>query len=161
MVVALTDRPEVRRTFEDQAVAEMRERDVRAISSHPLIRRLGTALRQELVAAGEANGVDVVLVSRVVGLSPSGELTLPGAAGSADVAALQPFYDAAHELLMDAPADDQEVVVTAAYLLGSQQLVWGGVSWTFELDDWRSAVGGLTEMLAENVGQALAQVQAR
>lgn len=66
MVVGITSRADVRRTFEDAFVAELKAAGVDAVPSYASEPELGAESKEKLRTAVKANGVDGVLVTRLV-----------------------------------------------------------------------------------------------
>lgn len=66
MVVGVTTRADVRRTFEDGFVAELKAAGVDAVPSYASEPDLGPESKERLRTAVKANGVDGVLVARMV-----------------------------------------------------------------------------------------------
>lgn len=160
LIVGLTSDDAMRRAFEDATVSALDARGVQALASHGLMPRFELDAREQIVLAARDAGAEGIVAVRALGLSADGELVerSPGPVPNLDH--VQVFYDGARQMLAGTPGPDREVLVTTAYRTRTQELIWGGLSWTFELDDGPAVIDAVSAMLADNISRALTQASA-
>lgn len=157
LIVGLTSNADVRRAFEEATVAALGARGVDALASFELVPSFEVDAREQIVMAARRSGAEGIVAVRALGLAADGTLVerSPGPVPNLDH--VQMFYEGARRMLAGAPGPDREVLVTTAYRTSTRELIWGGLSWTFELDDGQAVIDETTAMLADNISQALAQ----
>lgn len=157
LIVGLTTEQPLREAFEDATVDALERQGVPATASHTLVPRLDAQARRKLEAAARESDSTAVVAVRALGLSADGALVDQSPFPVADMAHLQTFYSIARHVLADAPAPDHEVLVVSVYSTEDQRLIWGGVTWTFDLDDWQARIREVSGLLADNISSAIEQ----
>lgn len=161
LIVGVSDDAAIREAFESATVAALHARGVDALASSELMPTFELDAREQIVMTARRAGAEGIVVVRALGLSADGELVERSPGTAANLEHMQTFYEGARQMLASAPGPDRELLVTTAYRTSTQELIWGGMSWTFELDDGQEVIDEAAQMLADNISQALAQRAAR
>lgn len=139
MVVGVTNRADVRRTFEDSFVAELKAVGVDAVPSYASEPELGPDAKEKLRAAVAKAGVDGVLVTRLVRREKQTQV-MPGAlppAGGVGVN-MYGYYPSVWAGYYEPATAVQVETVTAEVNLfrtSTEKLAWAGTSETFAPSD--------------------------
>lgn len=139
MVVGVTSRADVRRTFEDAFVAQLKAGGVDAVPSYASEPDLGPESKDVLRTAVRANGVDGVLVARLVRRDQQTQV-IPGTPVPAGVMrpGLYGYYPHAWVGHYEPATVVQTDVVTAevkVFRTASEALIWTATTETFAPND--------------------------
>lgn len=156
MVVALASNPANRMKFEDTLAAKLSAQGIHAIASHPLIPTLTNDARETVARTAREQHVTAVVGVMPVSVGPDGITS-----GAPVQMELSEQID---EFLQSALARPDVVkgriaLVTNVYQVSTARLVWGGVSWSFELADVDKLIDETSSMIADNIVTAQRQLE--
>lgn len=133
VVVGVSKQASVRRIFEDEFAAQMREKGIRAVPSYTLIVQDGPVSEEKLRSAVESAGTDGVIITRLVNVERKVSVTYPGPAYP-----YPPFYYGYYTTAWigyyEPPVVQQYDVVTSettVFARDRAQPVWSGITETF------------------------------
>ena len=155
MVVGLASVPENRIKFEDILADKLAAGGIATMTSYPLIANLDTGTRDAVVRIAGENGVTSVIVVAPVRVEEGGELEQLGP-GGAQGSHLGAFVEWGLE--SQTLSTGQVAFVTNVYQLASGKLLWGGVSWQFDLANVDDVIEETATVISENVITAQRQL---
>lgn len=159
-ILAYTADVDIRTRFEDQLVADLAARDIKAWPSYPDIPAATATNRENVLAAANAKqAMFVILAERV---PPNGQAVAQTRRPERITHKhpnLREFYE--HTRPPEAPVDaDGEVwVEVSAYLIQGDRakLFWTGTSWSFAADGEDGAIADNSTTIANAIARARAQ----
>lgn len=159
-ILAYTEDLDIRTRFEDQLVADLAARDIKAWPSHPDIQEATATTREDVLSAANARqAMFVILAERVPPHGQAVAQTKRPERISHEHPDLREFYE--HTRPDEAPVDaDEEVwVEVSAYLVQGDRakLFWTGTSWSFAADGEGGAIADISTTIANAIVRARAQ----
>lgn len=159
-ILAYTADADIRTRFEDQLVADLAARDIKAWPSYPDIPEATATSRENVLAAANAkHAMFVILAERV---PPDGQAvaqTKRPERITHEHPDLREFYE--HTRPAEEPVDAEEEVwvEVSAYLIQGDraELYWTGTSWSFAADDEGGAISDISTTIANAIARARAQ----
>ena len=134
-LIAYVDRPDIRVRLEDRFVAELDERGLRAIPSHPDLQEIKRASVADMVAAANSHDVAaIVIVNRVEADGSGGIIDSERRVLPEDLAA----YHSSVRGEADSYADEAPIYAEAnGFLVDGRKTrrFWTGTTWTLAADD--------------------------
>ena len=132
MVIGVTKQAGIRRTFEDEFVAQLKAAGVSAIPSYLYIPQDGPVGEAVLKQALKEAGADAVMITRLVGVQKKTEIA-PGYYPPDPAMAVHPLYTTAWNEYYEPPIVYQSEVYTSEtslYDTFKNQVVWRGTAQT-------------------------------
>jgi hypothetical protein len=132
MVIGVTKQAGIRRTFEDEFVAQLKAAGVSAIPSYLYIPQDGPVGEAVLKQALKEAGADAVMITRLVGVQKKTEIA-PGYYPPDPAMAVHPLYTTAWNDYYEPPIVYQSEVYTSEtslYDTFKNQVVWRGTAQT-------------------------------
>ena len=154
-VVALTEDPELRASFERELVAMAREHDYDAVTSYDLVPEVTDVDSRDFVDAMLANRVDVVLLVRPAAIGP--DASLDSVSKEVSAKTLTDMRDFAKEVSGSTGDDLLAVAHLAVYLFYGRDplVISSGAVWLDEpVQDREEAVTRLQDLVIENLDAA-------
>jgi hypothetical protein len=153
-VLGYTTDESVRRSIEDRLVEDIRARDMIAYASYLDLPEIPATTRRNLLdAANKRNALAVLVVNQVVA-DEQGIINNPLRVTTKhpDLAA---FYEYTGTVERDFdPAEPVFAEVNAFLIEGDRgRLVWSGTIWSFEADGEGGAISGLSNNVADELGE--------
>lgn len=154
-IVALTDDPELRRSFEDQMVATARDHRYDAVVSYDIVPDVQDLDRRRVAAELEAEGVQVVLMLRPAAVGAGS--SLESVRNEVDPLVYESMRTFAREV--SEPGDDDLIAVVhmAIYTLsdGDARLLSSGAVWLDEeVENQEQGIERLQNLIVTNVNAA-------
>ena len=134
-LIAYVDRPDIRLRLEDQFAAELSERDLRAVPSHPDLPDIKRASVAEMVAAANQHDVAaIIVVNRVAADGSGGIIDSPQRILPEDLAA---YHASVRGETDDYPESAPIYAEANGFLVDGRKTrrFWTGTSWTLAGDD--------------------------
>jgi len=156
LVLGLAANPAHRDKFEDALVGRLNAQGLRALASHPLIPTLHGASRESIGAVARDRHVTAVIAVVPVRVAPSGTITTNAPLELERNDQLDALLRAA---LAVRDAAGRVALVTNVVQVGTGRLVWGGVSWSFELNDVDTIIDETSSLIADNIIAAQRQLE--
>ena len=152
VLVYSTDQ-QMRARFEDQLVADLTARDIKAFSSYSDLPDVGAATRDDLVRAANARRAMFVLVVEEVGQGDTGVVASAGRI-TQENQTLQDFYENSQPSDRAYDEQAQVFVEASAFLLQGDRgkLVWSGTAWP--VSGAGDPMPGLSETIANAIEKA-------
>jgi hypothetical protein len=147
MVIGVTKQAGIRRTFEDEFVAQLKAAGVSAIPSYLYIPQDGPVGEAVLKQALKEAGADAVMITRLVGVQKKTEIA-PGYYPPDPAMAVHPLYTTAWNDYYEPPIVYQSEVYTSEtslYDTFKNQVVWRGTAQT-------TAPGNLSQEIKNYAG---------
>jgi hypothetical protein len=147
MVIGVTKQAGIRRTFEDEFVAQLKAAGVSAIPSYLYIPQDGPVGEAVLKQALKEAGADAVMITRLVGVQKKTEIA-PGYYPPDPAMAVHPLYTTAWNDYYEPPIVYQSEVYTSEtslYDTLKNQVVWRGTAQT-------TAPGNLSQEIKNYAG---------
>jgi hypothetical protein len=147
MVIGVTKQAGIRRTFEDEFVAQLKAAGVSAIPSYLYIPQDGPVGEAILKQALKEAGADAVMITRLVGVQKKTEIA-PGYYPPDPAMAVHPLYTTAWNDYYEPPIVYQSEVYTSEtslYDTFKNQVVWRGTAQT-------TAPGNLSQEIKNYAG---------
>jgi hypothetical protein len=147
MVIGVTKQAGIRRTFEDEFVAQLKAAGVSAIPSYLYIPQDGPVEEAVLKQALKEAGADAVMITRLVGVQKKTEIA-PGYYPPDPAMAVHPLYTTAWNDYYEPPIVYQSEVYTSEtslYDTFKNQVVWRGTAQT-------TAPGNLSQEIKNYAG---------
>jgi len=154
-VVALTEDPELRASFERELVAKAREHDYDAVTSYDLVPEVTDVDSRDFVDVMLANRVDVLLLVRPAAIGPGASLDSVSKEVSAKT--LTDMRDFAKEVSGSTGDDLLAVVHLGVYLFYGRDplVISSGAVWLDEpVADRAEAIARLQDLVIENIDAA-------
>ncbi len=157
LVIGISDRPGVRRSFEDRFAAALRARGVEAMATRRVLPDSPEPSQEALLAAARKTGADGILITRLVGTktetvyTPPSTYMVPAYYGSWGV-----YYGAAWGYVHEPgyyTTYTSVLLETNLYDARTERLVWSGQSKTFDPSD----VGQIVDEVPRKVAEALTE----
>jgi hypothetical protein len=149
IVVGVSKKPEVRRTFEDEFSKRLAAKGVRAVQSYTLIPEEGQVTEARLREAVEKSGFDAVIVTRLAKVekrsAPSAEYSPPYRYGSYYgfyTDAWSDFHEPQNQYQYDV-----FVLQTTLFRSDREKPVWSGTTETFAPDDVQKETAGFADKI--------------
>ena len=153
VVVGVSKQASVRRVFEDEFAAQLRERGVEAVPSYTLVPEDGPVDEQRLRDAVDSAGKDAVIITRLVKVENK---VTASHAGPTWVPLRYPYYygyySSAWVGYYDPPMVYQYELVTAettVFIRGRAEPVWSGTTETFAPEDLRKETIGFAKVVMD------------
>ena len=134
-VIAYVDRQDVRTRLEQRFVAELAERDVRAIASQPDLPEIKQASPRDMVRAANLHDVAaIIIVNRIAGDGSGSIIRSDRRILPADLAA---YYEVASTEPDDYANEDPVYAEANGFLVDGNRTrrFWTGTTWTFGADE--------------------------
>jgi hypothetical protein len=155
LVIGLTPNQHNRKVFEYAVAAKLQDMKYEPVTGIDVLPKDRMADHDAIVAAVKERGVDIVLVSRLVSIQTETEYVPPAAYAPPTAShAMYPYYSGGYATVYSPGYVTERQVVyleTNAYDAQKEQLVWSGVSKTFDY----SSIEGVSESVAKKIVQAL------
>lgn len=142
-------------SLEDRLVADLADRELRAVPSHPDIPDIRASSRDEVLAFAKDEKVMFVLVVEEVLDGETGVVNQPSQVTYSHPT-LQDFYQDSLPEDYDPDGDGQVFVEVSAFLIqeDSAKLVWSGTTWSVQADGEGDRVGDISATIADAIKQA-------
>jgi hypothetical protein len=155
LVIAVSKQPGIRRTFEDEFVAQLKSAGVDAVPSYRYIPEDGQAAEARMSEAVKLAGADAAVITRLIRVDKEIEVR-PGLYMPAPAATFgfYPGYYNAWLGYYDPPTvyqRDVYVSETNLYDLTKNQLVWSGTAQTIDPPDIGKAIKGYVSTVIETL----------
>ena len=149
---------QMRTRFEDQLVADLTARDIKAFLSYPDLPDVRVATRQDVVRAANARQAMFVLVVEEVVQGETGVVDDAGRI-TQESQTLQDFYEKSRPSDREYDEQAQVFVETSAFLLQGNRgkLVWSGTAWP--VSGAGDPMPGLSETIANAIEKARRDLQ--
>jgi hypothetical protein len=148
LVVATTDQTSIRRNFEDELAAELKERGLNAVPSYRFFAEDGTADVSRLKEIAHRAGADAAIVTRLVRVEEHTDVT-PGYYDPYPFSALYGWYSPRlHARLYSPPRIYRYPVYfseTTLYDIAKDELVWAGTIRTIDPENADEAIKDYTQ----------------
>ena len=154
-VVALTDDPKLRESFERQLVAKAREHRYDAVTSYDIVPKVADVRSKSFIKTLAAKGVKVVLMVRPAAIGPGS--SLDAVKGEVSPAMLQDMKSFAKAVSPPGGTDLIAVVHLAIYAIdtGKPELLSPGAVWLDEpVTDRAEGIARLQDLIVKNVDAA-------
>jgi hypothetical protein len=155
MVLGLAAVPENRAKFEDVLATRLDAAGIAAVASHTLMPSLDAQSRESIARIARERGITSVIAVAPVRVEDDGAVE-PLGPGAQQHARLGEFIDWGLETRT--LSTGQVAFVTNVYQVASGRLLWGGVSWAFDIDDVDSVIEETAAVISENVIAAQRQL---
>jgi len=149
MVIGVSKQTSIRRTFEDEFVAQLRVAGTDAAPGYEFIPEDGPAEEPRLARAVKQAGADAVITTRLVRVEKQAEY-IPGTYGPYPGFGFYRWYSSAWVGFYEPPRlhfYDIYISETSLYDVRNDRLVWSGIAKTTKLDDIRSEIQGFVEVV--------------
>ena len=142
MVIGVSKQPSIRRTFEDEFVAQLKAAGTDAVPGYEFIPEDGQVEEQRLARVVKQAGADAVITTRLVRIERQAEY-IPEPYGPYPGFGFYRWYSSAWVGFYEPPRlrfYDIYISETSLYDVGNDRLVWSGIAKTTKLDDIRSEI---------------------
>ena len=142
MVIGVSKQTSIRRTFEDEFVAQLRAAGTDAAPSYKFIPEDGQAEESRLAQAVKQAGADAVITTRLVRVERKAEF-IPGTYGPYPGFGFYRWYSSAWVGFYEPPRlrfYDIYISETSLYDVRNDRLVWSGIAKTTQLGDIRKEI---------------------
>jgi hypothetical protein len=149
MVIGVSKQTSIRRTFEDEFVAQLRAAGTAAVPGYEFIPEDGQAEEPRLTQAVKQAGADALITTRLVRVEKQAEYT-PGTYGPYPGFGYYRWYSNAWVGFYEPPRlrfYDIYISETSLYDVRNDRLVWSGIAKTTKLDDIRGEIKGYVEVV--------------
>jgi hypothetical protein len=149
LVIGVTKQASIRRTFEDEFVAQLRALGVDAVPSYELIPEDGQVLESRLRETVKQVGADAVIMTRLVRVEKKADVA-PGPYGPFPAFGFYRWYSSAWVGFYEPPRVnfyDIYISETSLYEVAKDQLVWSSVAKTTDLGDIRKEIKEYVEVV--------------
>lgn len=149
MVIGVSKQTSIRRTFEDEFVAQLRVAGTDAAPGYEFIPEDGPAEEPRLARAVKQAGADAVITTRLVRVEKQAEY-IPGTYGPYPGFGFYRWYSSAWVGFYEPPRlrfYDIYISETSLHDVRNDRLVWSGIAKTTKLDDIRSEIQGFVEVV--------------
>lgn len=154
LIIALARDPDNRDKFETALAAQLTRAGVAAFTSHAQLADMGAINRTSVDTLAAVNAVTLVAVIRVVDVDADA-----GTVAARQTRYFETFVKAAVTAMPQLNAHSHIALSTSVYHLPSQRLIWGGMSWTFVVDDVDRLINDTSALIAQNMIAAYQQIQ--
>lgn len=151
-VIGYSTVPEIRQSFEDQLVQDLKEREIVAYASYTDLPDIQATTRNSVLAAAHAKKTVAVVVINQVVAGEDGVVENPLRI-SPDHPDLQAFYDHTRSLEKNFEPDREVFAEVNAFFIDGDKtrLFWSGTTWSFQADGAGGAIGGISETIANEM----------
>jgi hypothetical protein len=155
LVIGLTPNQKNRKVFEYALAAQLQGLKYQPLAGIDVLPKDRMADREAIAALVKERGIDIVLVSRLVSLQTETEYVPPAVYAPATAShAMYPYYAGGYATVYQPGYVTERQVVyleTNAYDAPQEQLVWSGLSKTFDYSD----IEGVSDSVAKTIVKAL------
>jgi hypothetical protein len=149
LVIGVSKQTSIRRTFEDEFVAQLKAAGTDAAPSYEFTPEDGPVEESRLARAVKQAGADAVITTRLVRVEKQAEY-IPGTYGPYPGFGFYRWYSSAWVGFYEPPRlrfYDIYISETSLYDVRNDRLVWSGIAKTTKLDDIRSEIQGFVEVV--------------
>jgi hypothetical protein len=149
LVIGVSKQTSIRRTFEDEFVAQLKAAGTDAAPSYEFTPEDGPVEESRLARAVKQAGADAVITTRLVRVEKKAEY-IPGTYGPYPGFGFYRWYSSAWVGFYEPPRlrfYDIYISETSLYDVRNDRLVWSGIAKTTKLDDIRSEIQGFVEVV--------------
>ena len=149
LVIGVSKQASIRRTFEDEFVAQLTALGVDAVSSYEFIPEDGQVLESRLRETVKQVGADAVIMTRLVRVEKKADVA-PGPYGPFPAFGFYRWYSSAWVGFYEPPRVnfyDIYISETSLYDVAKDQLVWSGIAKTTDLGDIRKEIKEYVEVV--------------
>jgi len=149
MVVGVSKQPSIRRTFEDEFVAQLKAMGSDAVPSYQFIPEDGQVDESRLKQAVNEAGADAVITTRLVRIEREAQY-IPGTYGPYPGFGFYRWYSNAWVGFYEPPRlrfYDIYISETSLHDVRKDRLIWSGIAKTTRLDDIRSEIQEFVEVV--------------
>jgi len=149
MVVGVSKQPSIRRTFEDEFVAQLKASGGDALPSYQFIPEDGQVAESRLKQAVNEAGADAAITTRLVRVERQAQY-IPGTYGPYPGFGFYRWYSNAWVGFYEPPRlrfYDIYISETSLYDVRNDRLIWSGIAKTTRLDDIRSEIKEFVEVV--------------
>lgn len=157
LIVGLSPDAAVRAKFEDTLAVKLAAGGLLAASSHGEIPDLVRSSREAVIQLATRIGATGVVVVNPMSVDGDGHIVSRSPVPVPNHAQLDALLQSA--ISFAGPTEGRVALVTNVYQLSSGRLLWGGVSWTFDLDDVSQVIEEMSTVIADNIIAADRQLQ--
>lgn len=149
MVIGVSKQSSIRRTFEDEFVAQLTAAGTAAVPGYEFIPEDGQVEESRLAEAVKRADADAVITTRLVRVEREAEY-IPGTYGPYPGFGFYRWYSSAWVGFYEPPRlrfYDIYISETSLYDVGNDRLVWSGIAKTTKLNDIRSEIQEFVEVV--------------
>ena len=149
MVIGVSKQTSIRRTFEDEFVAQLKALGTDAVPSYEFTPEDGQVEESRLARAVKQAGADAVITTRLVRIERQAEY-IPGTYGPYPGFGFYRWYSSAWLGFYEPPRlrfYDIYISETTLHDVRNDRLVWSGIAKTTKLDDIRSEIKEYVEVV--------------
>ena len=154
LVIALTPNQHNRQVFEYAMASRLQAMKYQPFTGYDLLPRDQMADRAAIADAVKRNGIEIVLVSKLVSVQTETEYVPPAGAPPPGAYGFYPYYSAGYATVYSPGYVQEKQVVyleTNAYDAQKEQLIWSGISKTFDY----SSIENISESVADKITRTL------
>jgi len=155
LVIGLVADAGIRKKFENALAGKLNARGIRSIPSQALLPVLTSGARESVAQLARENDVTAVVAVAPVSVDDAGRVTDRGAIPMERHEQLDAFL---RSTLVSQSPEGQVALVTNVYQVSTGRLLWGGVSWSFQLEDVDELIDETSSMIADNIVTAQRQL---
>jgi Flp pilus assembly pilin Flp len=157
MVLGLAANPDNRAKFEDALTAKLEAQGIAAIAGHGPLPTLTKDSRNAIAAICREQHVTAVVAVMPVSVDAGGNINSAAPVQMERSEQLDAFLRSG--LGRTGVEQGRIALITSVYQVSTGRLVWGGVSWSFELDDVDQLIDETSSMIADNIVAAQRQLE--
>ena len=154
-IIGFTAHDDLRRMFEDQLVADLAARSIKAFPSYPDQPDIAAMTRENVIEAAHGHSAMFVLVAEQVVRGETGVVGDPQRM-SHQHPGLAEFYEHSKPPEGEYDASSEVFVEVTVFLLQGDDAksVWAGTTWSFQADGQGGAIPGISETIAREIAKA-------
>jgi len=155
MVIGVSRQASIRRTFEDEFVAQLKAKGTDAVASYQFISEDGKVEESRLKEAVKQSRADAVITTRLVRFEKQADIT-PGPYGPYPGFGFYRWYSSAWVGFYEPPRVsfyDVYISETSLYDYRNDRLVWSGVAKTTDLGDIPKEIKDYVEIVIETLSE--------
>jgi len=153
MVIGVSKQTSIRRTFEDEFVAQLKAIGIDAVPSYDFIPEAGQVPESRLKEMVKQAGADAVIITRLIRVETKADVA-PGPYGPFPGFGFYRWYSSAWVGFYEPPRlnfYDIYISETSLYDVAKDQLVWSGIAKTSELGDIGKEIKEYVEIIIKEL----------